>query len=438
MFQRPIKFNLSDLLRIAAVALWAVGMCGCAKLATPKQQEESKVAAPIKIAMMTAPSVDTQRIDIQLSVQFDWWRILHSPALNRLIEQSFVNHPTMESVQSMLIEAHQSEIFHEGYFHKPFKVIDSKEGQLILQPEIFVRSDAKFIGDTYYGLRTRGGYVEFQPALLNQLSVLSPSLPAGRLELQRLRVEASYRTLASNLIACALQEASLRAQLLAFRKIVAIHQSLLSIATKRAKAGVIAKDELIMRQEAAEHAKQTMRLLKNQFEYTRDLLHFMLHISPSEELPESVVLLSLTLAESLPEELSATLIEQRPDVRAARIAASLSEAKYQDVSNDTLRDLREVMFSVHRNALALKAAQLSESDNSAILAWAHQQQQVQQIDYQDVLVAELNVQLATLRLIQTRADYLADAIVLYHAVGGAWWGLENPVALEMSPQLGVQ
>ena len=69
----------------------------------------------------------------------------------------------------------------------------------------------------------------------------------AQIENQPLQLEATYMTLASNVVAAALQEASLRAQLEAVQRIVALNQEQLDILYTQYRLGYIAEWKSLLR-----------------------------------------------------------------------------------------------------------------------------------------------------------------------------------------------
>jgi outer membrane protein TolC len=377
-----------------------------------------------------------QRLDTKLNIQFDWWKLLQSAQLNTLIEQSFDANPTVDGAQTTLLKLQQNDILNEGYFYSAVSVSDAENGKgrrLLLQAPS-VSNDAKFIGDSYYDVHIWQLAAGYLPDLLRRTDPQTGSSKTAS-ELQQLQLEASYRTLAGNLIACVVQDASLRAQMAAARKIVAIEQSLLAIARKRQQAGLVKQAEVGAQQQAVEFAAQALLQLKGQFEQTRGLLHLLLNIPPGTDLPEIPELAELHLSAALPLALPAALIAQRPDVRAAQLEMHAANTKYQSSTDVAKTNVENILFAIRNDNNILQAAIASGRDKVVELDFVRQDFAANKGSYQDVLVAEVNAQYAALHAAQARAKYLGDAIVLYHALGGSWWAMDNAVRLEIDGEI---
>lgn len=413
---------------LVALAL-ATMLSGCTTLPKPNKPATTFPVSAPPAETAPLPASTTQRLDTKLNIQFDWWKLLHSPQINALIDRAFSAHPSVDAAQTTLLKTQLSDAALAGYFYATVNVSDTA-GRLAPTAAASSPSAGKFIRTTYFDLHTQQLSVGYLPDLLKLPD--TPANSATEFELRRLNLEATYLTLSSNLIACLIQEASLRAQMVSARKISAIDQSLLSIARKRLKAGLVTHSQFSAHQANAEYSAQALLALKNRFEQTRDLLRLMLGLPPLAELPESFDLGTLHLSSELPLELPAVLVEQRPDVRATLLVPQTANSKYQNAVDAGLRNAQDVSQSIYNETLALKAAIASEQEYQLALS-AEPKQAARNLNYPDSLISERNIQLAALRLAQTRAQYLGNAAALYHALGGAWWN--DSIALEIADEL---
>ncbi len=134
---------------------------------------------------------------------------------------------------------------------------------------------------------------------------------------QRFTVEAAYLTLTSNVVVAAIQEASLRGQIDATIKIIALNKKALDILRQQFNAGYASRIDLAAQEAILAQEEATLPPLQKQLAITRDLLTALLGRYPSEEPFQTFNLESLQLPQDLPVSLPSRLIEQRPDVRLA-------------------------------------------------------------------------------------------------------------------------
>jgi outer membrane protein TolC len=414
-------------------------LSGCASSSTKNNIDSNKANTDHAVlstkSKKSTPEITSLRLDTKLNIQFDWWKILQSTQLNMLIDQLFDANPTDEDAQSVLLKLQQNEISREGYFYSSIIVSDGEKDQVhhLNVQDIPKTDEAKFIGEAYYDIHDWQFSVGYLPEMLRSNQKIATT--KTEIDLHNLQMEAAYRTLADNFIACEIQEASLRAQMTAVRKIVAIEQNFLTSVQKRIKAGLEIPTEVVTREQSLEFSLQALQRLKDQFEQIRGAERIMLNVSADKDLPESIELAKLKLLETLPLELSASVIEQRPDVRAALMEMLPANTKYQTTADFALKNVESTLNAIHNDAISLKAADASQQQNMELLNATRNQYKTNLAKYQDVLLAEQGFQFATLRAAQERAKQLGNAVMLYHALGGSWWAMNEAVKLELDSDL---
>ncbi|MGH6848387.1 MAG: hypothetical protein ACREC0_13410 [Methylocella sp.] len=117
---------------------------------------------------------------------------------------------------------------------------------------------------------------------------------------QQFQVEATYLTLTSNVVAAAIQEASLRGQIAATKKIIAIETDLLRLLRVQKKFGQVAEADVALQEAALAQAEETLPPLQKQLAQQRNLLTALAGRYPSEEVAEKFTLETLRLPQELP------------------------------------------------------------------------------------------------------------------------------------------
>ena len=135
--------------------------------------------------------------------------------------------------------------------------------------------------------------------------------------MQRFELEATYITLASNVVAAAIQEASTRAQIAVTKEIIDYDEKSLKVLRDKFQLGYAMRIDVAAQEVVLAQAKQLLPPLQKQFEQTRDLIRALIGTLPNQEIEETFELASLKLPPQLPLSLPSKIIEQRPDVRAA-------------------------------------------------------------------------------------------------------------------------
>src|ERR1019366_8315997 len=133
----------------------------------------------------------------------------------------------------------------------------------------------------------------------------------------RFQLEATYLTLSSNVVVTAVQEASLRAQLVATERLLVLQRELTQTVQSQRGLGTASQLDLLTQQGAEAQTAAMLPALSKQLAQTRDALTALLGQLPAQEPSAQVRLEDLTLPEQLPVSVPSKLIEQRPDVRQA-------------------------------------------------------------------------------------------------------------------------
>ncbi|MHB8817410.1 MAG: efflux transporter outer membrane subunit [Steroidobacteraceae bacterium] len=319
--------------RCMALPLLATAIAGCAV-----GPNFHKPVAPAGVGYMTAPlpdatvaadvaGGDAQHFVMGQDVSFKWWEAFGSPSLNSLVEQAFRANPTIPAAQAALRQAQELVYAQRGYFYPSVAANYAFERQKL--PGNTATSSAPGVQGNGQNIAPSG---PAQPVTFNfqtaQLTVgYTPdvfgsnrrkveSLDA-QAQMQRFELEATYVTLASNVVAAAIQEASLRAQIAAVREIIDFDEKSLQILLDKFKQGYAMRIDVAMQEEQLAQARALLPPLDNQFEQTRDLIRALVGKMPNQEVEETFELASLKLPRDLPLSLPSRIIEQRPDVRAA-------------------------------------------------------------------------------------------------------------------------
>lgn len=273
-------------------------------------------------------------------IPYDWWRLFQSPRLNALIARALKNSPDIEAAQAALRAAEQNVIAQQGFFYPTVSVSYSPsrnklagnmggnspgmQGNGTLIQTYSNPLGPKYNGPAYYNFHVAQLSIGYVPDVFGMRRRQVESAKA-QFKVQQMQLQASYITLASNVVAAALQEASVRAQLAAAQKVVALNRENLEIMHRQLALGYVAQIDVAAGEAALAQAEQALPPLRNQLEQTRDLIRALAGNAPDNDVPETFELADLHLPEELPLSLPSTLIEQRPDVQIA-------EAQLQDAS----------------------------------------------------------------------------------------------------------
>jgi NodT family efflux transporter outer membrane factor (OMF) lipoprotein len=338
------------LLRPALLTVSAVLAVGCA--VGPRYQRPQAPAnagyAPVELPQTSAsapiPGGEAQHLVSGLDIPFNWWEQFRSPALNALVERAFEHNPTVASAQAALVQAQELVYAQRGYFFPAVGAnysfartkiagnftVDNSPGIQgngdNLNPPLLDLQHTPHTAPLFYNFHTAELTVGFVPDVFGANSRQVESL-AAQTEAQRFALEATYITLASNVVAAAIQEASLRAQIAATQEVIGADEKCLQILRDQLRLGFAMRIDVDAQETALAQAKATLPPLQEQFEQTRDLIRALVGNLPNQDVAETFEFAALQLPSQLPLSLPAKIIEQRPDVRAAEAQLHAANAQ---------------------------------------------------------------------------------------------------------------
>lgn len=255
---------------------------------------------------------ETQQFLSGKDISGEWWTLFHSKPLNDLIERSLKNNPDLKAAQASLVLARENVKAQRGAYYPmltgSFSADHSKSSSEI--------SPVTATSSLYYSLYTPQVAVSFVPDVfgLNRRTV--ESLKAQEQQ-TRFALAATHITLSSNVVAAAIQEASLRAQIDATRELIEINTHMLDVLRKQFEKGYVGRLDVAAQESELAQVTATLPPLLKQLAQQRDLLIALSGGLPNEDLAEKFELSSLQLPQELPLSLPSQLVEQRPDVRQA-------------------------------------------------------------------------------------------------------------------------
>jgi NodT family efflux transporter outer membrane factor (OMF) lipoprotein len=277
-------------------------------------------------------------------IPFQWWELFQCPVLNSLIERAFKGNPNVVAAQAALAQAQELVYAQQGFYfpsvgatyqaerHKIAGNLTNDQapgvqgnGDNLLAP-LQTPGVPPYTAPLYYNFQTAELTVGFVPDVFGGNRRQVESL-AAQAEVQRYALEATYITLASNVAAAAIQEASLRAQIRATQEIIAADEKALQILRDQFRLGQAMRIDVAAQETALAQAKATLPPLQLQFEQGRDLIRALVGNLPNEDVAETFELEALALPPELPVSLPSKIIEQRPDVRAAQAQLHAASAQ---------------------------------------------------------------------------------------------------------------
>ena len=330
----PCRVKSWPRLTLATLVLPSLAaLCGCAvgpnfhRPTAPPGAGFTAEPLPQVTASADVHAGDAQRLVTGQDVAFRWWQAFGSPALDSLVEQAFRANPTVTAGQAALRQAQEMVYAQRGYFY-PSIAADygferqQVEGNVATSSAPGVQGNGQNLVPSaaaqplIYNFHTAELTVGYAPDVFGANRRRVESLTA-QARMQRFELEATYVTLAANVVAAAIQEAAIRAQIEAVRQIIDYDASSLEIVRDKYALGYAMRIDVAAAETQLAQAKAMLPPLAKQLEQTRDLLRALVGKLPNQELEQTFELSALKLPRDLPLSLPSRLIEQRPDVRAA-------------------------------------------------------------------------------------------------------------------------
>ncbi len=296
---------------------------------TPAGADYTPKPLPATTDSTSVPGGEAESFKLGKDIQFDWWTLFKSPALNTLVEQAIKANPTITAAVAALKQAQENVYAQQGYFFPTLQAGYTAQRQQLSgntanSGEPGSQNNGYYIGQNpgnnnrpvTYTFHTASLTVGYSPDVFGGNRRAVESLVAQE-EAQRFSLEAAYITLASNVVAAALQEASTREQIEATKDIIRVNEKSLQILNDQFRLGYAMRIDVAAQEAALAQARALLPPLEKQYEQTRDLIRALVGNLPNQDVPETFTLAAIHLPEELPVSLPSKIIEQRPDVRAA-------------------------------------------------------------------------------------------------------------------------
>ena len=253
-----------------------------------------------------------QHLIANKDIPAQWWELFHSKPLNELIAASLQHNPNVGVAQAALRGSLENIYAQRGSFY-PFVGASfsaaPQQTSRILQSVLAANkyNFSLYTGQVYaaYTLDLFGGMRRQYESLIAQA------------EFQTLQLEATYLTLTSNVVYAVIQEAALRGQITATKNIIASQSRILAILQQQLKLGDVSLSDVATQEAALAASEATLPPLEKQLALQHDLLNALTGRFPDDQQTPKFSLDALQLPEDLPLSVPSTLLEHRPDIRAA-------------------------------------------------------------------------------------------------------------------------
>jgi NodT family efflux transporter outer membrane factor (OMF) lipoprotein len=266
-------------------------------------------------AAAQVPGGNEQHFVAGLDIPGEWWTLFQSPKLNHLIEQALKANPSVGAAQASLRQARE---LYSAQWTSYFPTVQGDFDGARAKNALGTIANPTSLPQTnpYYNLFTAQLSVSYLPdvfgATRRQIEIARAQVASNRFQL-----EATYLTLSSNVVVTAVQEASLRGQIEATERLLALQRQITGMVEHQRALGTASDLDVLAQQSLEAQTAQTLPPLQKQLGQSRDALTALLGRLPSDEPEETFSFEDLTLPSDLPVSLPSKVVEQRPDVRQA-------------------------------------------------------------------------------------------------------------------------
>lgn len=301
---------------VAAIAALAITGCTVGPdFRKPAAPDVGSLTAPLPTTASSANVVggQAQHFTSGGDIPAQWWTLFHSTVLNALIEQSLASNPDLKAAQAALSVARENVLAQRGTRYPAVMAGFSASrrqdppGALAAVP-----SNNAFL----YNLFTPQVSVSYAPDLFGLNRRTMESVKAQE-QAVRFQMIATQITLSTNVVAAAVQEASLQAQIDATRQLIDLNAKMLHILQYQLAKGYAGQLDVAAQQSQLAQVTATLPPLLKQLAQQRHLLAVLAGRFPGQAAAETFELSSLQLPQELPVSLPSELVAQRPDVLQA-------------------------------------------------------------------------------------------------------------------------
>lgn len=300
------------------IALSAVLLAGCTagpdflRPAQPTATGYTPESLAPQTSSSAGPGGAAQTFVPDLDIPGEWWALFQSPLLDALVRESMKANPDVDAAQAALRQSRETFFAQQGSLFPTVTANASGQQQLA--------SGASFGSSTtapvMYGVTAASLNVAYAPDVFGGVRRQVESAEATA-EAQRFQLEATYLTLTSNVVVAAINLASLQAQIDATNAIIGILNNGLAIVRRQFDLGGASRADVLAQEATLQQTQASLPPLQKQLALQRNQLMRLVGRSPDQDRGESFDLAKLKLPQTLPLSLPSTLVEQRPDVRAA-------------------------------------------------------------------------------------------------------------------------
>lgn len=442
---------------------------------------------PMAQKTVSAPSAGgkSQQFMPGQNIPAEWWRLFHSPDLNRLIVQGIAYNSNLEAAQAALREAAQNLRAGQGQLFPQVDLASSASRERTSGASFGSPSSSSSTFNLYQTAVNVSYLLDIWGGVRRQVEALG-----AQVDFQAYEWEATYLTLTANIATTAITEASLREQIAATLDLVDEQEQALNIVKQQFTLGGASGLEVLTQATQLAQTRATLPPLQKSLAENRNALAVLVGDLPSQSHLPKFYLSELKLPGDIPAGIPADLVRQRPDIQAseallhaasaqigvatanllpqitltagygwvgtditnlftqpnsvwnygvgllqplfhggtltaqrcAAIAAyDKAAAQYRQTVLQAFQNVADSLNALDTDAKTLRAQAQAENAAHTNYRLTRAQYKLGAVSYLTLLTAELQYQQTRINRIQAEAARYADTVALFQSLGGGWW-----------------
>lgn len=309
----PVKSYRVVLVLIATTLLGACAVGPDFKAPLPPVAS-SVTETPLPPQTLATPVAggESQTFTAAAALDSHWWRAYGSPTLERLVDEALRASPTVASAQAALRAAQQQVAAQRG------GLFPSASGSFTASRQKINGAAQGFpeAGSFLFTLYNASVSLSYNFDVFGGVRRGIEAQEAAR-DAQQEELQATYQTLAANVVTAALLEASLRAQIDATQSLIASAQHQADLSRQQFELGGASRSDVLSAESNLASMQALLPPLEQQLAAARSQLAVYLGRSPADYTEASFELASLHLPREIPVMLPSDIVRQRPDIRRA-------------------------------------------------------------------------------------------------------------------------
>jgi NodT family efflux transporter outer membrane factor (OMF) lipoprotein len=243
----------------------------------------------------------------------EWWKVFESPEIDALVQRALANSPTLDLAKARVTQARELRAAREGGTYPRADATAGAERQRI-DPATFGFPAAPNPGPfNVFSLGLNASYdFDLFGRSRRELEAL-----AADVDYQGYELEGARLTLASNVVATAIRQAALAAQIELTEAILAAQRQELAVAERRYELGGVALVSVRNQGVLAAQTEASLPPLRAQHAQASHFLAVLMGEPPAAAGVPAIGLNDLRLPTELPLRLPSELVRQRPDIQAS-------------------------------------------------------------------------------------------------------------------------